>query len=112
MHELSIARSIVGIVDEAAKGRRVRRVVLEIGQLSGVVPEAISFCFEAVAEGTAAQGAVLDIRQIEGRARCMECSTEFATPSLLAACACGCRRLSRLSGEELNVKSIVTEEAA
>jgi hydrogenase nickel incorporation protein HypA/HybF len=112
MHELSIARSIVGIVDEAAKGRRVRRVVLEIGQLSGVLPEAISFCFDVVAEGTAAQGAVLDIRHIEGRASCIDCGAEFTTPSLLTPCACGGRRLTRLHGEELNVKSIVTEEAA
>ncbi|MFX9216735.1 hydrogenase maturation nickel metallochaperone HypA, partial [Acinetobacter baumannii] len=53
MHELGISRNIVAIVGDAAKGRRVRRVTLEIGKLSGVMADAIVFCFETVAQGTA-----------------------------------------------------------
>ena len=49
MHELCIARSIVGIVGEQAKGRKVMRVTLEIGKLSAIMPEAIRFCFDVVA---------------------------------------------------------------
>jgi hydrogenase nickel incorporation protein HypA/HybF len=112
MHELGISRNVVAIAAEAAQGRRVRRIILEIGKLSGVVPDALYFCFDVVAQGTLAEGAVLEIREIEGRARCMACRNEFDTPSLITACRCGCRRLSRLSGEELNVKSIQIEEAA
>jgi hydrogenase nickel incorporation protein HypA/HybF len=66
MHELGISRNIVAIVAEAAKGRRVRRVTLEIGKLSGVMPYAVEFCFDLAAEGTAAARAVLDIRETAG----------------------------------------------
>lgn len=112
MHELGITRNIVAIVHEAAKGRRVERVTVEIGLLSGVVPDAIRFCFEIVARGTAADGAALEIQEIPGRARCAACGGEFEIVSLLAACACGSRRMVRLHGEEINVRSMVIEEAA
>jgi hydrogenase nickel incorporation protein HypA/HybF len=112
MHELGISRNIVAIVGEAAQGKCVRRVVLEIGELSGVLADAVAFCFDVVAQGTSAHGATLDIRRIAGCARCLECNAEFATPSLLTPCGCGSRRLVRLRGEELNIKSIEVEEAA
>ncbi len=47
MHELGVTRNVVAIVDEAAKGRRVGRVTLKIGKLSGVVSDAVAFCFDA-----------------------------------------------------------------
>ena len=55
MHELSIASNIVEFVAQAAAGRRVRRVTLEIGRLSGVSPDALAFCFPGVARGTDAE---------------------------------------------------------
>jgi hydrogenase nickel incorporation protein HypA/HybF len=112
MHELGITRNVVAIVNAAARDRRVRRVVLEIGELSGVAPDAVAFCFDVVAQGTSLDGATLDIRRIAGSARCLKCNAEFDTPSLLTPCSCGSRRLVRLHGEELNVKSIEIEEAA
>jgi hydrogenase nickel incorporation protein HypA/HybF len=112
VHELGITRNIVAIVDEAAQGRCVRRVVVEIGELSGVVPDAVAFCFDVVAQGTSVDGATLDIRRIAGRARCLECNVEFDTPSLVTPCECGSRRFVRLSGEELIIKSIEMEDAA
>lgn len=39
MHDLSLCRSIASTVRESAKGRQVRRVNLEIGQLRGVDPD-------------------------------------------------------------------------
>jgi hydrogenase nickel incorporation protein HypA/HybF len=112
MHELGITRNIVAIVADAAKGRPVRRVTLEIGRLSGVMAEAIAFCFEAVAEGTPLQGVRLEIREIEGQARCIDCGALFATPTLFTRCACGSGRLTRLQGEELNIKTMELEEEA
>jgi hydrogenase nickel incorporation protein HypA/HybF len=100
MHELGIARNIVAIVGDAAKGRRVRRVTLDIGNLSGVMSDAILFCFETVAQGTVLEGAMLEIRQIEGRARCNACGLEFAADTLFKPCACGSRQFKRLQGEE------------
>lgn len=110
MHELGITRNIVAIVGDAAKGRRVRRVTLDVGKLSGVKKEAIMFCFEAVAQGTALESATLEIRQIEGRARCDACGAEFTADTLFTPCACGSRQFKRLQGEELNIKSMELEE--
>jgi len=110
MHELGITRNIVAIVGDAAGGRRVRRVHLDVGELSGVMPDAIAFCFEAVARGTMLEGAALEIRKIEGRARCDSCALELVTQTLFTACSCGSRCLTRLQGEELNIKSMELEE--
>jgi hydrogenase nickel incorporation protein HypA/HybF len=66
MHELGITRNIVSIVGQAARGRRVVRITLEVGALAGVEPRAIAFCFDVVARGTAAEGAVLDIVPLAG----------------------------------------------
>jgi hydrogenase nickel incorporation protein HypA/HybF len=66
MHELALTRDIVAIVCEAAGGRRIHKVTLEVGKMSCVMPEAIEFCFDAVAQGTRAEGAHLDIRWTDG----------------------------------------------
>jgi hydrogenase nickel incorporation protein HypA/HybF len=66
MHELGITRNIVSIVGQAARGRRVVRITLEIGALAGIEPRAIAFCFDVVASGTTAEGAVLDIVPLAG----------------------------------------------
>ena len=112
MHELGITRNIVAIVAEAAKGRRVTRVTLEVGKLSGVMADAIAFCFEVVAQGTPLEGASLEILEIEGRARCEACGLEFDADTLFAPCPCGSHRLKRIHGEELIVKSMEMMEAA
>ena len=111
MHELALTCSIVETAEEAAAGRPVARVTLVIGRLSGVMTEAIRFCFEEVARGTLLDGAALDIIEPEGRARCKACGAEFATPDLLTFCRCGSFSLTRLAGEELTIRSIEVEEA-
>jgi len=111
MHELSITCSIMEIVAETAKGRKVHRVTLEIGELSGVMSDPIRFWFPEVARGTEAAEASLEIREVTALARCEACCSEFPTPSMLTACPCGSFRFRRLKGEELNIKSIELEEA-
>ena len=112
MHELSLTYGIVAMAEEAAAGRPVERVTLVIGRLAGVMTESIRFCFDEVTRGTTLEGAVLDIIEPEGRARCNKCGAEFPTPDLLTSCACGSHELTRLSGEELTVKSIELRQAA
>ena len=90
----------------------LQHVTLEVGALSGVMTDAIAFCFPVVAEGTVVEDALLDIHEIEGRARCTVCASEFAMPTLYTACPCGSRQLERLQGGELNIKTMELEEAA
>lgn len=111
MHELSITQGIVSAVSEHASGRPVKRVVLEVGRLAGVMTDAIEFCFDIVALGTPLEGATLDIRLIEARARCRACGTEFVLDTLIRPCRCGSHDVERLSGEELNIKQYELDPA-
>jgi hydrogenase nickel incorporation protein HypA/HybF len=111
MHEFAITCNIVELVTEVANGRKIQRITLEIGRLSGVVPESIAFCFPEVARDTPAETARLDIREIDGRACCEVCMTEFPAADLLAICPCGSTRCHPIAGEELNLRSIELEEA-
>jgi hydrogenase nickel incorporation protein HypA/HybF len=66
MHELGITRNLVAIVSEHAGDRKVRRVWLEIGAHSAILPDAVRFCFDVVSKGTPLEGAQLDILECEG----------------------------------------------
>jgi hydrogenase nickel incorporation protein HypA/HybF len=113
MHELSISRNIVAIVCEHAEGQRVTRVRLEIGRLSAIMPEAVLFCFEICAQGTAAEGAVLEIDEISGRGRCDACGAEAVLQELLGLCpGCGAAALRIVAGEELKIKEMEVEPCA
>ena len=65
MHELGIAQEVVALVAEHAQGK-VTRVVLEIGKLSAILPDAVRFCFDLCSEGTVVAGAQLEIIEIPG----------------------------------------------
>ncbi|MFN2592713.1 MAG: hydrogenase maturation nickel metallochaperone HypA [Candidatus Dormibacteria bacterium] len=108
MHELSITRNIVAIVGDRANGAKVTRVTLEVGTLSAVVPDAIRFCFDIVARGTALEGAALDIIEVPGLARCRRCGGEVQFSALVGGCPCGSGDMERLRGEELTIKEMVT----
>lgn len=106
MHELGITEEIVEIVRERAGERRVRRVVIEIGKLSLVLPDAVRFCFDLVAEGTTVEGAELEILEPPGRGRCRVCAGEIALESPLGRCGCGSTDFDWISGEELRVTQL------
>ena len=70
MHELAVTEAVVDAILERTGDAAVSRVLLEIGKLSGVVPDAVRFCFDLCGEGTVVEGASLDIIETPGRARC------------------------------------------
>ena len=106
MHELGITQEIVAIVSEHARGARVTRVVLEIGKLSAILPDAVRFCFDLCSAGTAVEGAQLEIVETPGRARCRECGAGVTLERPFGRCGCGCTDLEWLSGEELKIKEM------
>ncbi|MGD9765511.1 MAG: hydrogenase maturation nickel metallochaperone HypA [Candidatus Binatia bacterium] len=106
MHELAITESIVGAVTERVGDAKVIRVQLIIGKLSGVVPEAVRFCFEVCADGSPLAGARLDIIETPGRAECRDCQADVQLDSLIALCACGSANLHLLSGQELRLTEV------
>jgi hydrogenase nickel incorporation protein HypA/HybF len=106
VHELSIAESIVAAVSEKVVDVSIRRVRVEIGRLSGVVPDALRFCFELATSGTALQGATLEIVSSPGRGRCRECHTEFDTDDLVVMCGCGSVDVEVIGGRELLIREV------
>ena len=78
MHELAITQSVVDMVVERTAGRRVGRVRLDVGALSGVVPDAMQFCYELIVSGTSLEGSTLVIEQTPGAAHCRSCGQDFA----------------------------------
>lgn len=112
MHELGVTQQIVEAVIEHAAGARVGRVVVEIGKLSAVLPDAVRFCFDLCCEGTALEGAALTILEPPGRARCRACDAELLLERPFGRCACGSSDLAWISGEELRIRSITLLDEA
>ena len=106
MHELAVTQEIVDLVCERAGGARVRRVVVEIGKLSMVVPDAVRFCFDLCAEGTLAEGAALQIEEPAGRGHCRACGGETTLQSPFDGCACGSPEMEWISGQALRVREM------
>ena len=106
MHELSICQGIVESVCEAVPEGEVLVVTVEIGKLSGVVPEAVRFCFDACAHGTRVEGARLDVVEVPGRGRCGSCDRELDMDELIARCSCGNPFLEIVRGRELRIRSV------
>jgi hydrogenase nickel incorporation protein HypA/HybF len=122
MHEMSIAQSILEVVQQYTKGNdqakdanapRVKSVHLKIGEMAGVVPESLRFCFEVASEGTAVQGAELLIDEVPITCRCVSCNAEFSVERFLFLCpTCGTPDVELISGNELDVVELdLLEEA-
>lgn len=113
MHEMSLAVGILGIIEEAARAQqfaRVRTVEVEIGELSAVEPEAISFCFGAVTRGTLAEGARLHIVHVAGQGLCFNCYQTVPLAALYDPCpACGGYPVQATGGTEMRVKELEVE---
>lgn len=110
MHELGITQNIIAIVSENAQGKKVQRVLLEIGQLSAIMPEAIKFCFDICTQNTILENAILEILEIPGMAKCSQCHKSFYVDKLFGICECGSLQIEIISGEELKIKEIEVEE--
>ena len=109
MHELGLALEVVEAVAARAEGGRVKRVVLEVGALTAVLPDALRSCFTLAAEGTPADGAVLEIHERLARARCRGCGAELSLARPYGICACGGSDLEWLSGDELRIFEMEVE---
>jgi hydrogenase nickel incorporation protein HypA/HybF len=103
MHELGIALDIVDIATRRAAGARVRRIALEVGALTAVLPDALQFAFEVAVEGTSLAGAVLELRPVPGRATCRACQRDVELSEPFGTCSCGGYDLDFKTGDQLRI---------
>jgi hydrogenase nickel incorporation protein HypA/HybF len=111
LHELAIAESVLRIASRHADGRQVTKVYLKVGHLRQVVPSALAFSFELLAQGTPLEGAELEMEEVPVTGKCRECAAENRLTGFPLQCgACGGFDLQILEGEELYVESLELEE--
>jgi hydrogenase nickel incorporation protein HypA/HybF len=106
VHELAIAESVIEAVLAKTGDRPVRVVRLQIGRLSGVVPDALLFAFEVATEGTPLQGAALQIDEPSGRLHCRTCNADLARNDLIMLCDCGSADVEVTAGRELALLNV------
>jgi hydrogenase nickel incorporation protein HypA/HybF len=113
MHEYSIMQSALNQALEEARRAgavRVHQIRLRVGVLSGVVPEALQFAFEALTAGTPAEGATLAIDDVPARFWCAPCGREFVSANLYSECPdCGTPSNELRAGRELELNSMEVE---
>jgi hydrogenase nickel incorporation protein HypA/HybF len=113
MHELALAEAIVDIAVEHAHGRRVARVEVMVGRLRQVVPDALAFSFELVAQGTPVEGAELVLEEVAVRIACRRCAAASEVDAFPLACArCGCVDVDVTDGDQFKVVALELEDAS
>ena len=92
MHEVSLARELVRLVEEQCEAhgyQQVLRIQLQLDAFSCAAPEALDFAFESLRRGRLAR-ARLDIRQTVAAGQCSICRYSAMLEKAYADCPrCG-----------------------
>jgi len=110
MHELAITQSMFEIVlkqAEQSKAKKVTKINLVIGELTGVVSDCIQFYMDIISKGTVAEGVIVLVKSVPATAKCLSCSKTFTVKEMEWKCPyCGEISLEVSGGKELFVESI------
>ncbi len=105
MHELSIVSSLFEIMEEKAQEQKAQKILLvklQVGRLSGVVPELLITAFDLYKQDTLAAEAVLEIEEVPFQVRCQVCKTEMIKEDFVVVCdKCGSTDIKILQGTEM-----------
>jgi len=114
MHEMSIARSILDIVEQEMSGHagsHLQAVNVAVGKLSAVSTEQLTWWFTIMVAETDMAGAVLNVKAVPLGYRCVACGNEFTAEEIALACPkCGAEHPELISGRELTVESLEVGE--
>ena len=103
-------QSALEIADQQARragATHIHKLRMQVGRLSGVVPDALRFAFESLKSGTAASNAELEIEEVQPACWCPGCEAEFNVEDYVFLCP-RCQQPSAevRRGRELNVSSL------
>jgi hydrogenase nickel incorporation protein HypA/HybF len=115
MHELTLARSLIELVDEYClreQASRVSKINVRLGELSAMT-RSLYFCFSTVAMGTTCEGAVLNIEEIPLTVFCTTCDdVKKPTGKYSFRCSdCGMPTPKIVTGKEMQLTSIELGDA-
>ncbi len=110
MHEWSVMASALEIALEQTRRQgasSIHSLTLRIGELSGVVPEALTFAFKSLVVGTAAEGARLVVETVPVLCHCLRCGGQFHPTDVIYQCpSCGQISADVRRGRELELASL------
>lgn len=110
MHEIGVVRSMVKTVTEFAEENDIKEVleiVLDIGELSLVIPKYVQQLYPVVVEDTMLKDTKLVINIIPGMAECDECNELFNVIEQEGYCPnCGSFQKTVLSGQDFLIREI------
>ncbi len=110
MHEMSLAINIIDIAcKEAHKNgaHKINSIEIKVGQLAGVLNDALSFSFNIAKSDTLAKDAELILNSISGKGHCHECNIIFDTDSFFSLCPkCESHMIEIVQGKDLKIESI------
>ena len=111
MHELGIVFHMVDLLERVGEENElthIERVVLELGEVSGVLHDQLLDCWKwASAKSELLAGAVLDIRVAEAVTVCNACGRTYPTVAHGKICPhCGSPDTVLLRGNEMELKQI------
>ncbi|MDF2905483.1 MAG: hydrogenase nickel incorporation protein HypA [Herbinix sp.] len=110
MHELGVLIEIVKQVEQIAVTNEVDRIeslVLQIGELSSMVPDYMKKLYPAAIEGTVLEDSTLEIEVIPANGLCKDCKKVFNLVNEKGTCPiCKSKNFELLSGKEFMIKQI------
>lgn len=117
MHEITLIYGIADVVGQVEKENgidSIDSVVLQVGEVSGVITEFLEEYYPMFAECIPAlNGSKLIIEKVPATGRCSDCGEEFDLVKHEGVCPhCGSRRKTVVSGREFIIKEIRVLEAA
>ncbi len=108
---MSLIEAATEEVERRGSGR-VSALHVKLGQLSGVVKDALLFSYEVASNGTPLEGSRLVIEDVPVVVYCRECQTERTLESIQHFCCAGCGTLTPevLRGRELEFVAMELED--
>ncbi|MGH4124652.1 MAG: hydrogenase maturation nickel metallochaperone HypA [Clostridium sp.] len=111
MHELGVVFEVIKTVEDFAEKNNLTKfdkLVLQIGELSSMIPKYIEACYPAAVDGTSMQDMKLEIEILPGNGLCKKCNKVFNIIEHNQTCPnCAGKDWALLSGREFMIKEIV-----
>lgn len=112
MHELGLVTHVVRTIEEVGREEHlteVASVTLEIGEVSGVIPDYLIDCWKYFrSRSEILKGAELDIETVPAVTMCEDCQKTYPTLEYKKICPyCGGEATYLAAGNEFRIKEIV-----
>lgn len=125
MHEMPVTQGILNLALEAAAGRRITDIYLQVGRLAAIVPSSVEVFFDHLSKGTPAEGARLHFAMLPLEMSCLDCGRAadlsawlddrpqvIMARAIAQGCVCGSKRLRVTGGVSFGMTRIEVEDDA